>query len=139
MVHEYSNHILEVSGQSTQVRSYTKIGDSQMVPLGVTWFSVSSTPGPLSRHRAAWLSTIFMRPISSAPTISSYLARIRYKMNKMCSRNGRGFPLDQTDPHCNSSSLFTAGRRRGLKGRNSCSCSYGVGVGAGGEVEKTLL
>lgn len=47
--------------------------------------------------------------------------------------------LDQTDPHCNSSSLFTAVRRRGLKGRKGCSCSYGVGVGVGGEVEKTLL
>ena len=48
--------------------------------------------------------------------ISSYLARVRYKMNKMCSRNARGFQLDQTDPHCNSSSLFTAVRRRGLEG-----------------------
>lgn len=74
----------------------------------------------------------FMRPISSALTISSCLARVRYKMNKLCSQNARGFQLDQTDPHCNSSSLFTAVRTRGLKGRNNCSCSYGVGVGAGG-------
>ena len=54
-------------------------------------------------------------------------------------QNARDFQLDQTDPHCNSSSLFTAMRRRGLKGRKGCSCSYGVGVGAGGGVEKTLL
>ena len=35
--------------------------------------------------------------------ISSYLARVRYKMNKICPRNARGFKLDQTDPHYNSS------------------------------------
>jgi hypothetical protein len=60
-------------------------------------------------------------------------------MNKMWTQNARGFQLDQTDPHCNSSSLFTAVRRRGLKGRKGCSCSYGVWVGAGEEVENTLL
>jgi len=60
-------------------------------------------------------------------------------MNKMWTQNARGFQLDQTDPHCNSSSLFTAVRRRGLKGRKGCSCSYGVGVAAGVEVEKSLL
>ena len=136
MLHQYRSFWAKHSSE----RNYTKIGNSQMGPFGhhlVLRFSYS--PGPLSRHRAAWLSTILPETHFLCSHDFQFLGRIRYKMNEMCSQNARGFQLDQTDPHCNSSSLFTAVRRRSLKGRKGCSCSYGVGVGTGGEVEKTLL
>ena len=141
MLHEYSNLTsLKLLGKAPK---WEKLHQDRKQSDGSLWASPGSqflalswppfqAQGSLAQHHSSW-DPFPLLPRFPVPRQN----QVQNEQNVL--PECRGFQLDQTDPHCNSSSLFTAVRRRGLKGRNGCSCSYGVGVGAGGEVEKTLL
>ena len=141
MLHEYSNLTsLKFLGKALkweELHKDRKQSDGSLRASPGSQFLALSWPpfreqGSLAQHHSFW-DPFPLLPRFPVPRQN----QVQNEQNML--RECTGFQLDQTDPHCNSSSLFTAVRRKGLKGRNGCSCSYGVGVGAGGEVEKTLL